>query len=449
MDAIANTHATVHPLLPGEVAREAPRPEVRQDHPLRPGHGGRAPKPRDRAWIRRGIKISAAAGLMAAAIGAALSERGYVASEAAVVSAFTVPVRSPIEGYASGPVLQLGEPVAAGQLLARVENPRVDDQRLVDLRQAVARHQAELTAVEAEREALRALQAVLKQRSDEHRAAVLAQLQAQVQAADRVAAARQARRDLTAREWQRRSALGREGVVSGVELDRLRSESEVADREAAAAEAQLMALRAQLAAAERGIFVDGGSNDVAYSSQRADEVTLRLAAAERAIATLAAAEAEASARLVEEERRIRNLRTAELTSPVNGTVWHLGASAGERIGSGEFAAQIVDCSAAFLIVAVPQDRVPDLQVGAMARFRLAGEKVDREGRVAAVTGDAGLAPGRNLAAMPQIQSRTPMAAVRVEMDAQPAEGCLVGRTARALLPSNRAFNPPALLRAIL
>ena len=58
----------------------------------------------DRKWsksLTRGIKITAAASLLVAGGYAMLSERGYVVSENAVVSAYVTSLRMPIEGFIS------------------------------------------------------------------------------------------------------------------------------------------------------------------------------------------------------------------------------------------------------------------------------------------------------------------------------------------------------------
>ncbi|HZF77299.1 MAG TPA: HlyD family efflux transporter periplasmic adaptor subunit [Acetobacteraceae bacterium] len=425
-----------------------PRPATETAKPDLPPRLNFAPPapPKRPAGTRRVAKVGAAVTLLGVALYAGLSEQGYVVSEAAVVTALTIPVRAPIEGYATGTALRVGDRVEANRPFSTIGNPWLDDQRLVDLRQAAARMTAERAAAATERAALLDLQATLAARAEEHRRAHAEFRTAELLAAERALAARVARRDTAVRDWQRRAALGREGVASGAELDRLRGDAEVAAREAEAAEARLASARAQADAAARGLLVDAGSNDIPYSAQRADELALRLAALDRQTETLSAAQAEAAARLAAEERRVAALREAPVASPVAGTVWRLGASPGERVAPGEVVAEVVDCAAAFLLVAVPQDRVPDVQLGAAARFRLAGEDADREGRVAAVIGEVGPGAARNLAAIPFIASRVPMYAVRVDLP--PQETCAVGRTARVRLPSTGGFALPAFLRGL-
>ena len=115
-------------------------------------------------------------------------------------------------------------------------------------------------------------------------------------------------------------------------------------------------------------------------------------------------------------------------------IWKVNASDGERIGVGDSVAQIVDCDAAFIIASVPQKWVPDIEIGSEAEYRLSGEDQKRQGRVISVTGDAN-GDDRNLAAIPFTQKNVASATVRIALDDRKGE-CLVGRTARVLLPSS-------------
>jgi multidrug resistance efflux pump len=185
----------------------------------------------------------------------------------------------------------------------------------------------------------------------------------------------------------------------------------------------------------QGLYLDAGGNDVSYSTQRIDEIDLRLADVNRTSAELAAKEAATDIRLAAEEHRFETLSRADLELLASGMVWKLGASNGERIGIGDTLAQVIDCGAAFIVAAIPQRQFSAVEVGSIAQFRLSGETTDRTGRVLSVTGDSSVAIDRNLAATPVADPAT-TAVVRVEVPPSGNNGaaCLVGRTARVLLP---------------
>jgi multidrug resistance efflux pump len=395
----------------------------------------------DRKWsksLTRGIKITAAASLLVAGGYAMLSERGYVVSENAVVSAYVTSLRMPIEGFISDINAGVGTSVEQGGALARVQNPRVDDQLLFNLRSQLKRLTSERAAVQAERVGLEQLRLQLEARSRDHAQASVNRIAALVEEAERTLAARVARRDQLQRDLTRKQSLAVSGAVSQSDLDRIRGEVDVVSREIDAQRAHTASLRTAASAVSRGVIAETGSNDVAYSAQRADEIAIRLVSLNRTASTLEAEAEETAERLAAEERRIALMTADNLKAPSSGMVWKLGTSNGERLGVGDTAAELVDCGSAFIVASIPQDRVPDVAIGSEARFRLSGEREDRLGLVLSVTGDAATSNDRNLAAVP-LKTAVSMATVRVAAPSSHnvAGECLVGRTARVLLPVAR------------
>ncbi|HZH27181.1 MAG TPA: HlyD family efflux transporter periplasmic adaptor subunit [Azospirillaceae bacterium] len=386
--------------------------------------------------IRRAAKLSAAFGMLGLGVYAMLVDAGSIASDNAVVSAYLVELRTPIEGYVSALQRDVGGVVPKGSTLAKVDNPRVDGQRLADLRAQLAKIRADREAVTALAAELTKLREDLTARAEAHAVASRARLMALETAEERELAALNARRDLARRDFERKLALGMGEAVTRAEVERARSALDVAEKEAAAQAARLASVRTQAESVALGVIAEPGANDVAYSRQRADEISIRLAELGRTISALAADEAVTSERLDVETGRIALLREAAIVAPSDGLVWKYGASNGERLSAGDMAVQIVDCTAAFIVAAIPQDRVPDVEVGAMARFRLAGERTELQGRVMNVTGGRPGEGDRHLAAVPAAE-RSAMATVRIDvpMSRNAADGCLVGRTARVLLPA--------------
>jgi multidrug resistance efflux pump len=272
----------------------------------------------------------------------------------------------------------------------------------------------------------------LQERSEAYLKASAARLAGTAAEAENALAALYGRREEAKKNLNRRTTLAQSGTASTADLDKAQSEFEIVSAEAEAQRGRLESLFAQIAAVNNGVVSEPGSNDVAYSRQRADEVAIRLAELDQQRALTLADIEETSARLASEQARIDKLQSASMVAPSSGMVWRLGASTGERVGVGETIAQIVDCSSAFIIARVPQNRVPEIEVGSEAEFRLSGDELKRHGRVLTVSGDA-TAGDRNLAAVP-FDEKGSSATVRIAMDAIDGQ-CFVGRTARVLLPS--------------
>ena len=383
-------------------------------------------------WSRL-AKMGGAVAVLAIGAYAIMADQIAIVTDNAVVSAYSVALRTPIDGVVGGAPLRIGDRVNRGAMLAEVANNRVDDQRLVDLREHLTRSRAQLAASSAQQEALETMRVDLERRSEAYVLASVARIEGSVAEADNMLAALTDRRDQAERNLARRASLSQDGFASSADLDKAQSDFNAASHEAAAQRGRLDALRAQLAAIKVGIVSEPGSNDVAYSRQRADEVAIRLKEiAEQRAVTLADID-ETTARLASEEARVAKLAAAPMVAPTSGIVWKVNASFGERIGAGETIAQVVDCDAAFVIAEVPQNRVPDIEVGSEAEFRLSGDNIKRHGRVVSVTGDA-TGGDRNLAAIP-FDGKGLTATVRIEMGPNAGE-CFVGRTARVVLPSN-------------
>jgi multidrug resistance efflux pump len=386
----------------------------------------------DLPWSRI-AKIGAAVSVLAIGVYAVMADQFAIATDNAVVSAYSVSLRTPIDGVVGGAPLRVGQRVDRGATLVEVSNNRVDDQHLADLRQHLTQARAHLEAIADETRALQAMGGELESRSLAYMEASRARLAGSVNEAENVLAGLGDRKDQAERSLTRRVSLAVTGYASEADLDKNKSEFDIASHDVLAQQGKLASLRAQLEAVKSGVVSEPGSNDVAYSRQRADEILVRLADLRQQDATARADIEETAGRLASEQTRVDKLTVASMAAPTSGMIWKLKATAGERIGAGETIAQIVDCKAAFIIANVPQNRVPDIDVGSQAEFRLSGDNLKRFGRVQSVTGDA-TDGDNNLAALPFDQKGL-TATVRIAMDPNDGE-CFVGRTARVVLPSS-------------
>ena len=381
----------------------------------------------------RVIKTGGAVAVVAIGAYAVMSDQVAVATDNAVVSAYSVSLRTPIDGIVGGSTLRIGAPVKAGELLADISNNLIDDQRLMDLRERLGRARAHLAELTTQAGALQVIRADLERRSQAYIGASAARISGTLEEAEHTLAAINERRDEAERNLNRRTSLVRSGAASAVELDRAKAEFNIASHEAAAQDGRIQSLHAQLDAIRNGVVSEPGSNDVAYSRQRADEIAVRLSELDSARASALAEVEETNAHLQSEEARIEKLSFAPMVAPTAGIVWKVDASSGERIRAGEAIAEVVDCDAAFIIASVPQNRVPEIEIGGDAEYRLSGDPVQRHGTVRTVMGDA-TNGNRNLAALP-FAPKDATATVRIEMPPGGGE-CLIGRTARVVLPSS-------------
>ena len=383
------------------------------------------------------VKAGVGACMLLAGAYGILSEQQFVASGNAVVSAYVISVRTPIEGTVSGLPTAAGVRVHEGNIVGRVENLRFDQQHMDNLRVAEeqARHDAD--ALLTERATLQSQRQGLLMRASTHSRAAAARLRLEATADERMLAARQSAFRYAAAELERGRQLHQSGIISDAELEKLETQNEVVAREVEAGQAEATAARAEARSAYNGLMTAPGINDVAYSRQRADEIDLRLAETDRTIMALQAQARDAHEDLEAETRRTNLMRAADLTSPISGVLWKLDAMNGEHLSIGDPVVQFVDCSRAFVLVEIPQDRIPDVAIGAQTQFKLSGETSERTGMVASVSGDPPAQEETSkLAAAPVRATNERMATVRIALSPGDVQNeCIVGRTARVLIPT--------------
>jgi multidrug resistance efflux pump len=399
------------------------------------------PAPPNRKNSHRVLKIAIAVVVLGAGVVATLSGHGMIASNNAVISTNLVSLRTPVEGTVSGLPTRAGSMIARGALIAHVENPRVNDEHLVDLRERQIRIEADLKGARANRTALLNLQDELVHRDAIHTKMNSERLSDLVEEAEKTMASLTIKQEQAQNDVDRRLPLEASGIVAKAEMHRLRSTLDAARQDAAAQAARLAALRTEAEAAAQGVLAGTtGGTDKSYSAQRADEIEIELSSLDKTIASLTAEAVETKSRLAAEQRRIDLLRVADIVAPSAGMIWKLGAADGERLAAGDMAADIVDCNAPFLLAAIPQDRFSDIEVGGLAKFRLSGERTERTGTVVSVTGHGDLAQGGHYAVMPLDEPSSVIATIAMphqETSAQEntAQECLIGRSARVLLPA--------------
>lgn len=395
---------------------------------------------------RRVIKLGFAGSILFAGVYGIVSENKYVSTSNAVVTTYVLAVRTPIDGTVTGLPIAAGVFVHQGELLAQLDNPRVDRQHLDNLQITEDMAQSTADALAVEQDKLNRQRAALVNRSDAHMAAVHDRLKLALAENERLLEASKLALQEATIELNRGRQLHDAGILASADYDKLVTAQHIADQEYAAQQANLASVRTQEKAAARGILTEPGqNNDVSYSRQRADEITIKLAENTRILLASRAQASESQSAVDAESARSGLMRHSELESPIDGLLWRLNAVNGEHAAAGNPILSLIDCRRQFLLAEVPQDRVPDVALNHTARFRLAGESTERTGDVLSVMGDSPNDPESKLAVIPARDDTQQLATVLIRIDANSAhpdaEGCLVGRTARVLIPTvptNRA-----------
>ena len=265
-------------------------------------------------WSRL-VKLGGAFAVLGLGAYAVLQDVTEITTDNAVVSAYTVALRTPIDGVVneSKSIRRVGDRVNRGDAIAEVANVRVDDQRLVDLREHLMRVRADAATIALQQAALVSLKEDLEQRSRAYIEATSARLTGAITEAALNLQATEARRGQAQRTLARRSQLNKAGFASIADLDSAQSDFDVASRQVSAQQGHLDSLQVERQAVVDGVVSQPGSNDVAYSRQRADEVAIRIDELDREKALAESDASETAARLQSEEARI-----AQLIAPLEG-----------------------------------------------------------------------------------------------------------------------------------
>ena len=399
-----------------------------------PGVGDATPRFKALRPPIRFFKVGIGLSLLMAGGYAILSDRQFLSTDSAVVTAYLTEVRTPVDGTLTGMPLYAGIHVAEGSVMGSVDNSLYDQQHLENLKILEQQAKSGADAARAEQIALQNEERDLLERARVDMVAVSTRLRNQAAEADRLHSARVAELEQAQRELARGRQLHDAGILSDSEFEKLQSQYTVAVANEGAQRSNVDTIRAEIQSAESGTLSEAGmNNDVPYSRQRADEVAMRLAQIEQTQVALNAQAGEANLNVASESNRITRMKHSDLISPISGLLWKLKAANGERISTGDAVAQLVDCDRSFVLAEVAQSRVPEIGVGTQARFRLSGESQERYGRVTEINGDLQRDDRSKLAAAPLQKPHENVATIRISLEGTNKGECAVGRSARVLI----------------
>jgi multidrug resistance efflux pump len=206
--------------------------------------------------------------------------------------------------------------------------------------------------------------------------------------------------------------LGTTGVIADVAVEQARAASITAQNEGVIARSEMERFSQQLDAVKRGVFIGEGRNDVPYSQQRIDEVTIQLAELQFRKRDLKARIVQLEAQHDEEHARNRALSYAVLRMPFEGVIWRNNVVEGSHVIAGNEPLQVLDCRDLFVDILVSEVDYDEIYPGRDAQIRLLGRSDSLDGQVLSVRGSAAVIEDAALAAkLPQ--SRGKDARIRV------------------------------------
>ncbi|GJD78259.1 HlyD family secretion protein [Methylobacterium gregans] len=402
-------------------------------------------------WNSRFARICVGIALLATVVIVLLPGfTGYTSVDGTVNARFAL-VSAPIEGVVSDTPPKVGTALPEGTSVFFINNDRISRTAEAQLDADLGAAKERLQALEIQAKDLSALKADLVTRLKEYQQASIVGIQQEIIIRQQRISTAQANKASAEADLARKQTLGATGVVAGSSVEQARAASVSATSEQNIAKAELERLQRQLDALKRGTFVGEGRNDVPYSQQRTDEVTIQLANVEAQIRTEKARIQQLKGQLHLERARNDRLSLAAVQVPFEGVIWRNNVVAGSNVVVGNELMRLLDCRDLFVDILVDEVDYDEIKPGDRADVRLLGTSDIIGGHVLSVRGSAAAVEEVVLAALPP-KSRGKNARIRVALDPSGmqtdyANFCQVGRTVQvrfARTSSLQTFADPVM-----
>lgn len=375
--------------------------------------------------------------VIAVALLSVAAERAlYRTSIEAVVNAPRVDIVAPIDGIVDSVGVAAGAAVDGGAVVARLRRDAwtASGDTPVAARSAFLHERVDIVARELR--TLVDLADSLTLRETRYRQTSVERLAADLLAAE----ARVAERRLV---MEQVDAMHR--IDGSTKLDVARARAELAS-----AEADVARISATLRSARSGVISGEGGQDVPYSRQRLDQLTIDIARlrADRDALKAEARTMSVGALSVEAD----STGKVSVTAPSSGITWTLSATPGERVIKGTPLATLVDCRRAYLEATVTPRDGDRISAQQRVVVRFAGTSIESHGTVRSVRG-GGLRPDGSTAAELSLENRRGDTRVIVDVDTDSigqssANFCQVGRHAKVFFDEHAGWRPLQLFSAL-
>ena len=355
----------------------------------------------------------------------------HVASSA-FVNAEIVRVTAPIRGRLSGDLPGKGAYIEENRAITLVEAPVADRRQLAVFEQQYAVAAAQIKLAQQHLTEIEEADRRLLQRADDHRAAILAEMAAGIDEAEADTLACRIERDELARDLNLRRKLKESGVAASRTLEAAESAHSAASARCEAAAARLERLRAEMKAAENGVYLRDG-NDTPYSQQQRDRLMLRRQEVEAELLSEVARVEQLESEIAKERERIIDTTRYDFTLPQEHLVWAISASPGSTVVEGQSLIDLADCTRRFVSVELPEREAESIRRGDVAQIRLLGSAHWITGVVERMRGSSALTDERLYAAKPAAPSERQVSIDVLLAGAAPGEDssrqCDIGRQA--------------------
>ena len=357
----------------------------------------------------------------------------YRIAPSAFINAELLRVTAPIAGRLTQELPRKGEFVAQPEKVTLINSMVPDRRHLLDIERQYASSKQNAELARKQLEEIAAIDGELDKRIKAYRDGMISRLSHEVEEADAEKNGCLAEVLQRIDVGSRMKALVEAGTASEIRTAEALAIQEATSTRCHMAEARLQRLGVELRAAQDGVFLTDGANDVPYSQQQRDHLILRRQDLQTLLLQETRRIAQLTDEIAEEQNRLVRVDHYDLTLPPSHVVWSVAASPGSAVIEGQTLLDLADCGHRFVAVELPERDFEQIKAGDRTAVRLIGGNDWIEGTVRQVRGSAARADDKLLAA--QVPTPNPgniTVEVSLERSVTPADGngfCDIGRMA--------------------
>lgn len=300
----------------------------------------------------------------------------YISSADAIINARTAVLTAAIEGDVTKGPPREGTVVYRGERLLSIVNPTVDLSRLDTLMAERERTLAKLASLKTLSSTLEGQLATTRNQAESYREATVRRLEIMLKERQSAVAAARADATAAALDYQRVHEIEDTGALSRSDIEKSRQEAERTKAELERAESTVHRTATELQAARDGIYVYQDRNNVTYSEQHGEELSLRLAELQAQSAEAEAQSKDLKHQIDREADRYSRLSRADVSSPLDGIIWRPLAVAGMHVPRDSELLTVMDCAELYVTAAFADRKFESIHRGDQASI-----KVDGSGKV--------------------------------------------------------------------
>lgn len=311
----------------------------------------------------------------------------YTYSTAAVVTARTVMVRSPIAGVVLDGPPPLGANFDADAPLMTIENKTYDHSKLDAFLIEEKSYEEKINALRAENEEMKHLRDQMIQSNQQYLDSLIERLKIDIEKSGLKQKEFAATVEQTKSELASKTEMGNKGYVKRVIVDEAKYNHERAIKSLEQVDQEHKRLTSALHDLEKGIFINlDGRTDVSYQGQRLDEISLRMSDLEARLREVISRHETTKAARELEQKRINAITRTVIDMPIKGTVWRTFSARDSFVDVNSPLLEVADCENLFMDVTLPERYFEKVKAGQKVTVRLSGSSKSITGEVTSVRG---------------------------------------------------------------